>query len=99
MYPEAKPAHPDPHARLTQGLAILAAKIPGWTSIEAGNKRGLFIEKDWKALGDFLLQEKQLLKAVPTSRMYMNDLIDEINSYDRGAIIKQAKSFDKSRIP
>jgi NitT/TauT family transport system substrate-binding protein len=26
--------------------------------------------------------------------MYTNDLIDEINNYDRSAIIRQAKEFD-----
>lgn len=28
------------------------------------------------------------------SDLYTNDLIDEINSYDRDAIVQQAKDFD-----
>lgn len=40
------------------------------------------------------LREKQITQPVPTSRMYTNDLIDEINNYDRAAVVQQAKNFD-----
>jgi NitT/TauT family transport system substrate-binding protein len=98
LYPEAKPSEPDPQKRLSQGMAILQSKIPGWTSPEAGNKHGLFIDKDWETLGTFLLQEKQLSKPVPTSRMFTNELIDRINDYDKSAVVSQAERFDIGKL-
>jgi NitT/TauT family transport system substrate-binding protein len=97
LYPEAKPSDPDPKARLAQGMAILKPKIEGWVSPDAGGKHGLFITKDWETLGNFLLQEKQIAKPVPTSRMFTNALIDEINAYDRQAVLSQAATFDVTK--
>ena len=98
LYPEAKPSDPDPQKQLSQGLAILKSKIPGWTNPETGGKHGLFITKDWEMLSDFLLQEKQLSKPVPTLRMFTNELIDEINNYDKSAIVAQAAHFDTGKL-
>lgn len=66
----------------------------GWKNPNTNGKNGIFLEDDWKNLSDFLLKEKQITQPVPTSRMYTNDLIDEINNYDRAAIVQQAKNFD-----
>jgi ABC-type nitrate/sulfonate/bicarbonate transport system substrate-binding protein len=93
-YPEAKPNIADPKARLAQGVAILNAKMEGCVSPDVGEKHGLFIEKDWELLGQFLLQEQQLSKPVPASRMFTNELIDDTNKYDRRAVIAQAKAFN-----
>ncbi len=99
LYPEARPNNPDPQKRLAQGMAILKSKLPGWTSPDTGGKYGMFVERDWKVLGDFLLQEKQLSKPVPTSRMFTNELIDEINIYDKDKIRAEAKNFDIGKLP
>jgi NitT/TauT family transport system substrate-binding protein len=94
MYPESRPREPDAQKALAQGLKILEAQSPSWTSAKTNGKNGLFIEEDWKNLSSFLLAGGQIAQPVPTSRMYTNDLIDEINNYDRNAIIQQAKNFD-----
>jgi NitT/TauT family transport system substrate-binding protein len=94
VYPESRPKEPEPQKALAQGLKILEARRPGWTSSKANGKNGLFIEEDWKNLSNFLLAGGQITQPVPTSRMYTNDLIDEINNYDRNAIVQQAKNFD-----
>jgi NitT/TauT family transport system substrate-binding protein len=98
LYPEAKPSDAEPDKRLAKGMAILQSKIPGWTSPDASGKHGLFVEKDWETLSQFLLQEKQLTRPVPTSRMFTNDLIDEINSYDKSGVEAEAKRFDINSI-
>lgn len=72
-YPEAKPNITDAKARLAQGVAILNSKMEGCVSPDVGEKHGLFIEKDWELLGQFLLQEQQLSKPVPASRMFTNE--------------------------
>jgi NitT/TauT family transport system substrate-binding protein len=94
VYPESRPKEADPDKALEQGLKILEARRGGWTSPKANGKNGLFIEQDWKNLSEFLFDGKQINEPVPPSRMYTNDLIEEINSYDRNAVIKQAKDFD-----
>jgi NitT/TauT family transport system substrate-binding protein len=94
VYPESRPKEPDAQKALAQGLKILESHSPGWTSAKTNGKNGLFIEEDWKNLSSFLLAGGQIAQPVPTSRMYTNDLIDEINNYDRNAVIQQAKDFD-----
>jgi NitT/TauT family transport system substrate-binding protein len=98
LYPEAKPNEPDPQKRIAQGLAILNSKIPGWNSPDTGGKHGLFVAKNWDILGNFLLREKQISKLVPTSRMFTNELIDEINRYDKSTVLADAKNFDLKKV-
>ncbi len=94
MYSESRPKEPDPQKALAQGLKVSEPRMAGWKSPKTHGKNGLFLEEDWKNLSDFLLEEKQITQPVPASRMYTNDLIDEINNYDRNAVIQQAKNFD-----
>lgn len=94
MYPESRPKEKDPQKALARGLKVSQLRMAGWTNPKTNGKNGLFLEDDWKNLGDFLLREKQIAQPVPTSRMYTNDFIDEINNYDKAAIVRQAKDFD-----
>jgi NitT/TauT family transport system substrate-binding protein len=94
VYPESRPREADAQKALAQGIKILDARKPGWTSAKTNGKNGLFVEEDWNNLSSFLLGGGQIAQPVPTSRMYTNDLIDQINNYDRKAIIQQAKDFD-----
>lgn len=94
VYPESRPREPDAQKALAQGLKILEARSPGWTSAKTNGKNGLFAEDDWENLSSFLLAGGQIARPVPASRMYTNDLIDEINDYDRNLVIRQAKEFD-----
>ena len=98
MYPESRPKEANLEKALEQGLRISQLRMAGWTNPKTNGKHGLFLEEDWKALGDFLLREKQIAQPVPTSRMYTNDLIDEINNYDRQSIVQQARSFDLKQL-
>lgn len=94
MYPESRPKEKDPEKALAQGLKISQLRMAGWTNPETRGKNGLFIDADWKNLSDFLLREKQIAQPVPTSRMFTNDFIDDINKYDRAAVVRQAREFD-----
>lgn len=94
VYPESRSKEADPQKALAEGLKILQVRSPSWTSPKTHGKNGLFLEDDWKSLSDFLLAGGQIAKPVPTSRIYTNDLIDQINDYDRNAVIQQAKNFD-----
>ncbi len=85
MYPESRPKEKDPEKALAQGLKISQLRMAGWTNPKTNGKNGLFVEDDWKNLGDFLLREKQITQPVPTSRMYTNDFINEINTIRQGS--------------
>lgn len=98
VYPESRSKQDDPQKALAEGLKILQVRSPSWTSPKTNGKNGLFIEDDWKSLSDFLMAGGQIAKPVPTSRIYTNDLIDQINDYDRNAVIQQAKNFDLGSI-
>lgn len=43
---------------------------------------------------DYLLESKQIEKKLDVSEYYTNDLIDEINKFDRDAVISRAKNFE-----
>jgi NitT/TauT family transport system substrate-binding protein len=65
-----------------------------WSSPATNGVNGAFVEQDWKNLVDFLKNIGSLKEDIPTSRIYTMALVDEINKFDRDAIIKQAKNFD-----
>jgi NitT/TauT family transport system substrate-binding protein len=90
MYPEGRPKNKDPEKRLQQGLKISAPRLAGYVSPATMEKHGLFVAQDWDNLNKFLM----LNPPVPPSRMYTNQYIDEINAYDREAVIRQAKTFE-----
>jgi NitT/TauT family transport system substrate-binding protein len=93
IYPESRPAEGSAEQKLERGLKMTTT-WDGWTDPDIGDKRGVFIESRWKDLSDFLLQGGQIAKPVPASRMFTSELVDQINDYDRAAIVKQAKDFD-----
>jgi NitT/TauT family transport system substrate-binding protein len=90
LYPENRPAGVERELAIQGGLKISASRIAGYTSPATMDKHGLFFAEDWNNLNKFLL----LNPPVPASRMFTNEFIDEVNAYDRAAIIHQAKTFD-----
>jgi NitT/TauT family transport system substrate-binding protein len=93
VYPETKPPEGTGAQKIERGLKMTMT-WDGWSDPETGNKHGDFIESRWSNLSDFLLRGGQITKPVPASRMYTKDLLDQINDYDRAAIVKQAKDYD-----
>lgn len=93
VYPESKPTAGSPEQKLERGLKMIST-LDGWTDDQLGDKRAEFIESRWADLSNFLMQGGQITKPVPASRMFTRQFVDEINSYDRAKIVKQAKDFD-----
>jgi NitT/TauT family transport system substrate-binding protein len=60
-----------------------------WDTTKYGDQPKEVIEK----FQDYLITIGVLSKAMDVERYYTNDLIDEINRFDRAAIIKQAKEY------
>ena len=69
---------------------LFAAKrrIPLYRPPYENTKMGFIREEELKLDAKFLSLDIKDLKPI-----YTNDMIDEINNYDRGKIIEQAKSF------
>ncbi len=93
MFPEAKPVGTDQKAVLHDGIAVNQARMANWNSDKTNGKHGLILKDDWENLVNFLVSEGTLKKAIPNDKIFTNQFIDEINNYDRAAVIKQAKDF------
>jgi NitT/TauT family transport system substrate-binding protein len=82
------------------------AKNPGFTkpllkytldlhmpSTEAQGRWGYQPPKAWEAIHDYLIDTQQLKQKVNVSQAFTNDLITEINTYDKAAVEKAAKDY------
>lgn len=91
-YPETKSKNPDAAAALKEGVTVNQARLAIWNSPEIGDKHGVLVAADWDRLIKFFVDQKVLPAAVPVDRVISNQFIDQINDYDRLAIIKAAKA-------
>ncbi len=91
-YPEVASKNADPAAALKEGVYVNQARLAIWNSTKTGEKHGLFIADDWQKLITFFVDQKVLPAPVPVDRVVTNALIDQINTYDRGKIIVDAKA-------
>jgi NitT/TauT family transport system substrate-binding protein len=69
------------------------ARMAIWNSDKTKGKHGLILKEDWENLDNFLVSQGTIKKPVPLDKVYTNQFIDEINKYDRAAVIAQAKNF------
>jgi NitT/TauT family transport system substrate-binding protein len=90
-YPEAKSANPDPAEAIKEGIAVNQGRLGIWSSPKTGDKHGALIDDDWARLILFLTDQKVLPADMPTSKVLTNQFIDDINKYDRAAVISEAK--------
>lgn len=97
LFPESKPKEPDVEKAIAHGLKM-SVRIPTAVDPATHGKYGFFVDKSWTNISEFLLEGGQIQKPIPTSRMFTNSLIDEVNNYDRPAIIRQAREFDLNSI-
>lgn len=96
-YPEARVQDPDPAKALAAGVMVCMGRMAIWNTPKTGDKHGQLFPEDWARLIQFMVDQKIMPAAVPTEKVLTNDLIDKINTYDRAAVIAQAKgmSLDK----
>jgi NitT/TauT family transport system substrate-binding protein len=97
-FPESKSKNPDAVAALKEGIVVNQARLGIWNSPKIGDKHGLLVDADWQRLVSFFVDQKVLPTVVPTNRVITNKFIDEINSYDRLAVISDAKNEDMSKL-
>lgn len=91
--PEAEPKNMKPEDALKQGVAVTQARMAIWSSPKTEGVSGAFIEAEWKNLVEFLKSLGSLQEEVPVSRIYTTALTQDINKFDRDAVIAEAKAF------
>jgi NitT/TauT family transport system substrate-binding protein len=97
-YPEARSKNPDPAQAIAEGIAVNQGRLAIWNSQKIGAKHGLFVEADWQGLLQFLKDQGAMPDTPPIDRVFTNQFIDQINSYDRAEIIADAKKEDMAKI-
>jgi NitT/TauT family transport system substrate-binding protein len=92
-------AYPESRRRGAEDVALREAMLVNQTRMKIWNvdknkgRYGTFHADDWSNVVDFLVNEKILSGRLPLDRIYTNELIDQINKYDRSALVAQAKNY------
>jgi NitT/TauT family transport system substrate-binding protein len=97
-YPEARSKNPDAAAALKEGVIVNQARLGIWNSPKIGDKHGTLVDADWSRLIQFFVDQKVLPAAVPVDHVITDQLINDINTYDRAAVIADAKKEDISKL-
>ena len=99
LYPEAEPKNMPPEKALEGGIFVNQERMKIWKSPNTGEgKDGSFLEPQWRDFVDFMLQQKLIEKPVPLDLIYTNELISEINRFDRDKVRAEAKAFDIGKL-
>jgi NitT/TauT family transport system substrate-binding protein len=98
LVPESEPMNLPADEALKGGLQVNVNRMKIWDSPKTEGKLGLLIKEDWKRLIDFMRTNGQLRADIPLDSVLTNDLIGEINSFDKEAIKKEAQQFDMRRL-
>ncbi len=97
-YPEARSKNPDPAQAIAEGIAVNQGRLAIWNSQKIGAKHGLFVGADWQGLLQFLKDQGAMPDTPPIDRVFTNQFIDQINTYDRAGIIADAKKEDMAKL-
>jgi NitT/TauT family transport system substrate-binding protein len=94
VYPFTKATGKDEATAMRDDLVTLKARMKNWRFEPVGvTKWGENSEANYTAYVDFLVQNGVLKEKIATGDLITNELIDEINKFDAGAIAAQAKSY------
>lgn len=91
-YPDGK-KRGDEREVLKNAVLVNQTRMKIWDTPNNKGKHGLFHADAWDNVVDFMVDQKMIPARLPLDRIYTNSLIDEINKYDRKAIVEQAKSY------
>jgi NitT/TauT family transport system substrate-binding protein len=93
-YPASKPTNIPEDQALKEAVHVLQARLSKYKTEGRTDPRfGAFTPKEWTLTRDFFF-DVGMIKAKPdVASYYTNDLIDEVNRFDRAAIVKQAESY------
>jgi len=94
MYPASKPINIPEDQALREAVHVLQARLNKYRVDHRKDPRfGAFLPDEWLATQGFFY-DVGMIKAKPdVSSYYTNDLIDQVNAFDRAAVIRQAESY------
>jgi NitT/TauT family transport system substrate-binding protein len=98
LIPESEPTNLPADEALKVGLQVNVSRMKNWDSPKTEGKLGLLIKDDWKRHIDFMRTNGQLQADIPLDSVITNDLIGEINNFDKEAIKKDAQQFDIGKL-
>jgi NitT/TauT family transport system substrate-binding protein len=94
LIPESEPTNLPANEALKAGLQVNVSRMKIWDSPKTEGKLGLLTKDDWKRLIDFMRINGQLQADIALDSVITNDLIGEINNFDKEAVKKDAQQFD-----
>jgi NitT/TauT family transport system substrate-binding protein len=91
-YPQVKPTGVDEKRAMEDSLFVFASR-DGNMKLRDYQKGqyGLYDPAAWQAYVDFMLAEKELEQPVELASLYTNELIADINAFDRAAVQRKAR--------
>jgi NitT/TauT family transport system substrate-binding protein len=93
QYPETRPTGVDDERALRDALFVLNSRLANFRLRDYQNGQyGLYDPARWQAYVDFMLAEQQIERTVAIDTLFTNDLIAEINQFDRAAVQRQAQA-------
>lgn len=100
VFPASKPGNMSEEEALKNALFVNESRMRIWTSPKTGGKHGLFIAEDWQNVVQFAKDHNVVAATAeaPLEKLYTNKFIDDINAFDRDAVIRQAKAFDPKSV-
>lgn len=94
LYPESKPKGMSDEKATALMIKVLKARAPKLKLYDEKIKKfGAHHDGEWAEYVKFVGLDKKLTDAQVKS-LYTNELIDEVNNFDRGEVINRAKNFD-----
>ena len=94
LYPESKPKGMSDEKAAALMIKVLRARAPKLRlDDEKIDKFGAHHDGEWREYVKFVGLDKKLSEA-QVKALYTNELIDEVNNFDRGEVIRRAKNFD-----
>jgi NitT/TauT family transport system substrate-binding protein len=91
-FPQTKPTGIEESKALQDAIFVLKAKIATQKLRDyQKDQYGLYEPARWQTYVDFMLAEKVIEKPVDINTLFTNDLVADINKFDRAAVVKQAQ--------
>lgn len=94
QHPDTKPTGVAADKAMADALVVLESRNRNMRLRDY--QRGAYGQYDpaaWQAYVDFMLAEAQIEKPVAIDTLFTNELIGEINKFDRDAVVRQAKAM------
>jgi NitT/TauT family transport system substrate-binding protein len=99
LYPESKPTG-DEAAALKSSTTVVNSMVKNWTAGigESNSRVGSQSSEQWQQIQDVTASAGMIPKKLPVSDYFTDNLSENINNFDRAAIVKQAHEFNEGMI-